>query len=76
MRVVGFTEWRFVLGNLARPLLSTSSLSRKRSWVRIPSGLPTRVAIGFYAVLVPVRTLLCCEGRAGLVLDRVADSGT
>jgi hypothetical protein len=39
-------RYQFVLEEFARPLLSTSSLSRKRSGVRIPSGLQTRVVIG------------------------------
>ncbi len=39
-RIFARPRYQFVLGELGRPLLSTSSLSRKRSGVRIPSGLP------------------------------------
>ena len=37
--VLARSRFQFVLEEFARPLLSTSSLSRKRSGVRIPSGL-------------------------------------
>src|SRR2546425_11525369 len=45
-RVLTRSPYQFVRKEIARPLLSTSSLSRKRSGVRIPSGLPKAVVIG------------------------------
>ena len=44
-RLFAQSRYQFVLDGFARPLLSTSSLSRKRSGVRIASGLHEAVAI-------------------------------
>ena len=62
-RVFAWTQYQFVREEFARPLISTSSLSRKRSGVRIPSGLQKSIVIDYYALRLLARTLICCEGR-------------